>query len=59
MEEGVVVAVMVLSPHSFELHLRKYLLQDRGCYYHRHVFAPSACVNDKQSLGVAINGRHM
>jgi len=59
MKEGVVVAVIVLSPHSVEPHLQKYLLQDLGCCYPRHVFAPSACVNDKQSLGVAINGRHM
>jgi len=59
MEEAVVVAVMVLCPHSVEPHLRMYLLQDRGCCYPHHVFAPSACVNDKQSLGVAINGRHV
>jgi len=54
-----VVAVMVLCPHSVEPHLRKYLFQVRGCCYPRHVFAPFACVNDKQFLGVAINGRHM
>jgi len=59
MEEVVVVAVMELSRHSVEPHLQKYLLQDRGCGYPHHVFAPSACVNDKQSLGVAINGRHV
>jgi len=54
-EVVVVVAVMVLSPHSCEPHLRRNLLQDRGCCYPRHAFAPSACVNDKQLLGVAIN----
>jgi len=59
MEEAVVVAVMVLFPHSVEPHLRKYLLQVQGCCYPRPAFAPSAYVNDKQSLGVAINGRHM
>jgi hypothetical protein len=59
MEEAVVVAVMVLFPHSVEPHLQKYLLQDRGCCYPHHVSAPSAYVNDKQSLGVAINGRNV
>jgi hypothetical protein len=48
---------LALCPHPVGPHFRMYLLQDPDCYYPRHVFAPSAYANDKQSLGVAINGR--
>jgi hypothetical protein len=53
----VAVAVLVLCPQSVEPHLRMYLFQGPDCCYPRPVFVPSAYANDKQSLGVAINGR--